>query len=107
VRHPSTISCDLCQNQIDTKKPWPTLSYPLPADLRQRIEDEATSSTNAQFARIFPMMIAMVPDHYRLDICKGCIDGLLPQINETVRLRVIAFMRERAERMPVPDDEDD
>lgn len=107
MRHPSTITCDLCQNKIDTQHPWPRLDYPLPTDLRERIEADCTSRLGGEaVARVLPLMLAMsIPNTYNLDVCKACIDAILPQINETVRHRVIEFMRRRAETSVVEDDD--
>jgi hypothetical protein len=115
MRTDVVITCDLCKNTIDQEQAWPLILYPLDDVDKRRIRDDVEAafgplSGNPMFGMIAPMLGSLIPDRWKLEVCRGCIDGIVPQLRELKTEQIIAKARqlaERRKRQAVPVDDDD
>lgn len=104
---PATRHCDLCTNEINRGKAFASLNYPLDRSDAELIRAEGMSPAPPS---IFGLAMQMpMPSHYQFEICRPCVDGLLPMLDELKRkyLEQHAIERRRQlEAAQVSDDSD-
>lgn len=88
------VTCDLCNQTIDTTKPFAQLLYPFTWKQRQELA-AATLDMVAAFVgdtvRQLGPGFMPAPRYHRFDFCKGCVDGFLPMMDD---LKKAAFEHE-------------
>jgi hypothetical protein len=97
VRIPEKRLCDLCKQELDLTRPFPTLHYPLD---RQDL-DLIAPKREAQRGEIFGlsvMRLDLTPSIYQFDLCRGCVDGFLPMIAELKTDYIKRLVAEREKR---------
>jgi hypothetical protein len=97
VRIPEKRLCDLCKNEIDLTRAYPTLTYPL--DLA---DFELLMAPGTEPRREILMgLTRAVPGQatcYQFDLCRGCVDGFLPMLADLKTEFIRRFIEERERR---------
>ena len=78
MRVPAETLCDLCQGELTA--PAVELHYPLDLADQAFISSSVREQVQQLDALNRLLLDVALPRTYRFDICRGCIDGLLPML---------------------------
>lgn len=111
---PAVRKCDLCKNVIPAGRAFCSLVYPLSRDDRSRLGRLATElmqrmrgTVNGSILGIVPAT-AVVPNRYTFEVCVGCIDGILPDLQsmkDDAITRIIDDQRRQFEEQNTSDED--
>lgn len=94
MRIPEKLVCDFCKGEIDPSKPRPFVRYPLSKEQREAIRPHRSAAPQG----LLGIMFDYVPTDVQLDVCVGCLDGLVPMVREIAAQRVDDILTERMKK---------
>lgn len=93
---PSKRLCDLCKNEIPEGQRYSTLTYPLErADVERLLPAPPPASLGSGFLGV--VLGCAQPDTLAFEVCRGCVDGILPML-EVLKGECIERIRRDRER---------
>jgi len=97
VRIPEKRLCDLCKQEIDLSRPFPTLHYPLDSRDLELITPKREAPRGDVFG-LSTMLWGSTPNSYQFELCRGCVDGFLPMLSELKTDYIKRLVAEREKR---------
>jgi hypothetical protein len=104
MHHPKPVTCDFCDQPIDTSTPWTTIEAVVPKD----IAEEAREHHEQRVKQAMPhgffgiQMPVSTPTHYTVDVCRMCEDKRVPDLRPLVALRIKQLLDKARERASEP-----
>jgi hypothetical protein len=95
---PARRLCDLCRNEIDTSRPFPTMTYPLDQADLQLLAPPAPASRSDVFPGIAFVVWPGTANTYSFEFCRDCIDGILPMLKDLKTDYIRRWMEDRQRR---------
>jgi hypothetical protein len=99
MRIPEKRLCDLCKAELTG--PHVTMAYPLDRTDRERIAAHAPPTI--RHTGFLGLVVGVeIPDNWRFEFCRGCVDGFLPMLAELKTSAIQQVLDERQRRAEAP-----